>query len=119
MAKKADSGHTIVRGIAGSGKSLVLCAKAKIIAEAHPDWKTLVMCFNNSLKSQLDFYLTHLNDIFITKPAKPNWEIAAFYGFLFRLAKELGYKLPTDLFTTSARGITTKRPAPWRASIYR
>lgn len=23
MAKKADSGHTIVRGIAGSGKSLV------------------------------------------------------------------------------------------------
>ena len=99
MAKKADSGHTIVRGIAGSGKSLVLCAKAKIIAEAHPDWKTLVMCFNNSLKSQLDFYLTHLNDIFITKPAKPNWEIAAFYGFLFKLSKELGYKgLPDDLF---------------------
>jgi len=98
MAKKADSGHTIVRGIAGSGKSLVLCAKAKIIAEAHPDWKTLVMCFNNSLKSQLDFYLAHLNDIFITKPAKPNWQIAAFYGFLFNLAKELGHKLPDDLF---------------------
>lgn len=99
MAKKADSGHTIVRGIAGSGKSLVLCAKAKIIAETHPDWKTLVMCFNNSLKTQLDFYLKNLNDIFITKPAKPNWEVAAFYSFLFNLRDELGYKgLPHDIF---------------------
>ena len=105
MAKKADSGHTIVRGIAGSGKSLVLCAKAKIIAETHPNWKTLVMCFNNSLKSQLDFYLTHLNDIFITKPAKPNWEVAAFYGYLFKLAKELGYKdLPHNLFQHEGEG---------------
>ena len=105
MAKKADSGHTIVRGIAGSGKSLVLCAKAKIIAEAHPDWKTLVMCYNNSLKNQLNFYLTHLSDIFITKPAKPNWEVAAFYGYLFKLAKELGYKdLPRDLFARDGDG---------------
>ena len=105
MAKKVDSGHTIVRGIAGSGKSLVLCAKAKIIAEAHPDWKTLVICFNNSLKSQIDFYLKHLNDIFITRPAKPNWEIAAFYGFLFKLRRELGYKdLPENIFSYETDG---------------
>lgn len=99
MAKKVDSGHTIVRGIAGSGKSLVVCAKAKIIAETHPGWKTLVVCFNNSLKSQLDYYLKHLNDVFITKPAKPNWEVAAFYSLLFKLSRDLGYKdLPHDLF---------------------
>ena len=103
MAKKVDSGHTIVRGIAGSGKSLVICAKAKIIAETHPGWKTLIVCFNNSLKSQLDFYLKHLNDVFITKPAKPNWEVAAFYSFLFKLNKDVGYKgLPENIFHNEA-----------------
>jgi len=99
MAKKVDSGHTIVRGIAGSGKSLVLCAKAKIIAETHPDWRTLIVCFNNSLRSQLDHYLKNLNDIFITKPAKPNWEIASFHSFVYKLGRQLGYKdLPANLF---------------------
>ncbi len=100
LAKKMDSGHHVVRGIAGSGKSLVLCAKAKLIAEIKPEWKTLLVCFNNSLKSQLGFYLDNLNDIFITKPAKPNWEVASFYSFLFRLRRETNYdKIPPDFFS--------------------
>lgn len=97
LAKKMDSGHHIVRGIAGSGKSLVLCAKAKLLAEIKPKWRTLLICFNNSLKSQIDFYLNNLNNIFITKPAKPNWEVYSFYSFLFRLSRETNYdKIPSD-----------------------
>lgn len=99
LAKKMESGHHVVRGIAGSGKSLVLCAKAKLLAELKPEWRTLLICFNNSLRSQLDFYLNNLNDIFITKPARPNWEIASFYSFLFRLCRETNYsKIPSDFF---------------------
>jgi superfamily I DNA/RNA helicase len=103
LAKKLDSGHHIVRGIAGSGKSLVLCAKAKLIAETKPEWKTLLTCFNSSLKAQLEFYLKNMNDMFITEPAKPNWEIASFHSLLYKLARETGYEgLPTD-FTSAEK----------------
>ncbi|MCX5792449.1 MAG: NERD domain-containing protein [Elusimicrobia bacterium] len=103
LAKKLDSGHHVVRGIAGSGKSLVLCAKAKLLAETKPEWKTLLTCFNTSLKAQLVFYIKNMNDMFITEPARPNWEIASFYNLLFRLARETGYNgIPDDFFSHGA-----------------
>ena len=57
VAKKIGRGHKIIRGIAGSGKSLVLCAKARLLLEEHPDWKILFTCYNISLASQLRYYL--------------------------------------------------------------
>lgn len=58
VAKKIGSGHRVVRGIAGSGKSLVICAKARLLIDEHPDWKILITCFNISLASQLRYYLS-------------------------------------------------------------
>ncbi|MHB0997041.1 MAG: nuclease-related domain-containing DEAD/DEAH box helicase [Elusimicrobiales bacterium] len=57
LVERLETGHHIIRGIAGSGKSLVLCAKAQLLAENKPDARILLVCFNTSLKSQLDFYL--------------------------------------------------------------
>ncbi len=57
VAKRLGAGHKIIRGIAGSGKSLVLCAKARLLLEEQPNWKILLTCYNISLASQLRYYI--------------------------------------------------------------
>lgn len=57
IAKKIGGGHKIVRGVAGSGKSLVLCAKARMLVQEHPSWNILLTCYNISLASQLKYYI--------------------------------------------------------------
>lgn len=43
----------LVRGVAGSGKSLVLAKRAQFLAEQHPDMKILVLAFNVELVKDL------------------------------------------------------------------
>jgi superfamily I DNA and RNA helicase len=35
--------------VAGSGKTLILVWRAKLLSKAHPEWKILVLCYNISL----------------------------------------------------------------------
>jgi len=46
----------LVRGVAGSGKTLVLAQRAKYLAAKYPEWKICVISFNN----QLDEYFKGL-----------------------------------------------------------
>ena len=57
VARKIGSGHSVIRGVAGSGKSLVLCSKALLMAREQPQWKVLIVCYNVSLASQLKYYI--------------------------------------------------------------
>ncbi len=43
----------LVRGVAGSGKTLVLGVRASLLAEANPDWRILVVSYNKSLAGYL------------------------------------------------------------------
>ncbi|HSL29683.1 MAG TPA: UvrD-helicase domain-containing protein [Anaerolineales bacterium] len=43
----------LVRGFAGSGKSLVLIQRAKFLAAQYPDWKIGVFTFNKQLQEEL------------------------------------------------------------------
>jgi len=43
----------LVRGVAGSGKSLVLIQRAKFLASKFPDWNILVVTFNKALAARL------------------------------------------------------------------
>ena len=43
----------LVRGVMGSGKTLVLLGKAKHWSKTHPDWKILVLSFNKQLAQSL------------------------------------------------------------------
>jgi hypothetical protein len=45
MAKHLGDKHRLIRGVAGSGKTLVLASRAKMLARDHPDWKILVLCY--------------------------------------------------------------------------
>ncbi|HEY3295648.1 MAG TPA: 3'-5' exonuclease [bacterium] len=53
VAKSIGSGHRILKGVAGSGKTLVVAARAKYLKQCHPDWRILLVCYNTSLSKYL------------------------------------------------------------------
>lgn len=53
IAKNIGDGHRILKGVAGSGKTLVLACRAKYLKTIYPDYKVLVVCYNNSLCNHL------------------------------------------------------------------
>jgi hypothetical protein len=51
-ARSLGNGHRIVYGVAGSGKTVLLIARAKLLAE-DPEKRILVLCYNRLLAQQL------------------------------------------------------------------
>jgi len=103
-----------IRGLAGSGKTIVLALKAAYLHAQHPDWKIAVTFNTRSLKGQLKqlintFYIEHTNE-------EPDWDnlqvINAWgapgpkeqNGIYYTFCKEHGieyfdYKNATDLYS--------------------
>ncbi len=52
-ARSIGSGHRIVYGVAGSGKTILLIARAHLLAREDPDLEILVLCYNVTLSSYL------------------------------------------------------------------
>jgi superfamily I DNA/RNA helicase len=44
----------LVRGVAGSGKTQILCKRAVLLAKLHPDWNILVLTRNKGLAADLE-----------------------------------------------------------------
>jgi superfamily I DNA/RNA helicase len=61
LARKLGEGHRLLFGVAGSGKTILLIARARYLALKHPDWKILVLCYNRLLKD-LIFHLLNPQD---------------------------------------------------------
>ena len=53
VAANIGSGTTLLTGVAGSGKTLVLAARARHLARLHPDWHIQVLCYNKTLRVHL------------------------------------------------------------------
>ncbi|MFX0073580.1 MAG: NERD domain-containing protein, partial [Candidatus Hermodarchaeota archaeon] len=53
LAREMGEGHRLIFGVAGSGKTVILIARARILAKRHPDWKILILCYNRLLKELL------------------------------------------------------------------
>lgn len=85
LAKNLGSGHRIVRGVAGSGKTLVLTYRARLLAESFPGQRILISCFNKSLKGALDRQLKF-----------PNVEVATIDSLIDRSRKAA--HLPQESF---------------------
>ena len=91
FARTIGGGHNIVRGVAGSGKSLVLCSKAIIIAQEHPDWKVLLTCYNVSLASQLKYYINSFRKR--ESVSLENIEIVSFHKLCHNLGRKHGIQI--------------------------
>lgn len=74
-AIKATSSHVLVRGIPGSGKTVVLVEKVKEILETTPNAKILFMTFNYTLKAYIESQLKDVryNEEQLTVTTYHNW----------------------------------------------
>lgn len=53
LALSLGEGHRLLRGVAGSGKTITLMCRARHLRKLHPDWHILVLCFNRVLARHL------------------------------------------------------------------
>lgn len=54
LAEHLGAGYRLIRGVAGSGKTLVLTHRAKHLARFFPEWRILLCCYNKSLATALE-----------------------------------------------------------------
>lgn len=53
LAKQLGDKNRLIRGVAGSGKTLILVSRAKLLSKDHPDWKILILCYNITLSQNI------------------------------------------------------------------
>lgn len=62
LAKQIGDKHRLIRGVAGSGKTLILAARAKMLLKENPDWKILVLCYGVPLSRTLKMIINQKID---------------------------------------------------------
>ena len=60
LARQIGDKNRLIRGVAGSGKTLILASRAKILTKEHPDWKILILCYNISLARNIEQLIHHM-----------------------------------------------------------
>lgn len=53
LACALGEGHRLIFGVAGSGKTVVVIARARYLAMSHPYWRILVLCYNRNLSREI------------------------------------------------------------------
>lgn len=76
LARHLGPGYRVIRGVAGSGKTLVLTFRARFIAENWPQWKILVTCFNRTLARALGEYLSDTANVTVQHIDSIAWRMA-------------------------------------------
>ena len=84
LAKGLGYGHRVIRGVAGSGKTLVLTCRAQYLARNHEDWKILALCFNTVLA-------THLKNV-IEAEKYSNLESKHFHQWIREIGQQVDLK---------------------------
>ena len=86
LARTMRSGHRVISGVAGSGKTLILMARAKALANNLEPQRILILCFNITLAS-------HLRSILHSDSRNPQYqdaiEVINFHGWAKSLLKRL------------------------------
>jgi len=60
IAKSLGDGHYLLKGVAGSGKTLILAYRVRYFSQLHPDWKILFVCYNISLRKYVEAIINNL-----------------------------------------------------------
>jgi superfamily I DNA and RNA helicase len=65
LAKTLGEGHRVIRGVAGSGKTLVLIHRARLMARLHPNKRVLVACYTKTLAAELRTLLAEFRNVHV------------------------------------------------------
>lgn len=60
LAKQIGDKNRLIRGVAGSGKTIILASRAKMLSKQNPEWKILILCYNISLSNAIQQMITHM-----------------------------------------------------------
>ena len=101
VAKRPPAEITVLTGPAGSGKSLVLLARARLVAREKPDWNIQIVCFNRGLVPYLNAKVADL----------PHVNVSTFSSW----AQSNGYRLNLNNCVSSWIGYEKAQ----RSGIYR
>lgn len=88
LARSLGEGHRILRGVAGSGKTLILAFRAEYIARAAVR-PVLVLCYNNGIAGRLEAAMQD-------RGVEDRVQVRTFHGWCFRLARTYDVTLPND-----------------------
>lgn len=73
LAKQIGDKNRLIRGVAGSGKTIILASRAKMLSKQNPEWKILILCYNISLANAIQQMINHMlnepEDLFDFDPA--------------------------------------------------
>ena len=101
FAKKIPNGHYHISGTPGSGKTVILIARAIHLLRQNPDWSIAIITYNKSLKSKIELKLKALSedlslmDIDITKI-----EVITFHSFALKIASiQIPYQADNNFWT--------------------
>lgn len=94
-----DLDARLLRGVVGSGKSLILLHRAKFLAQFNPKWRILLLTYNRSLA---DFLRTRLQDL-AASPGEV--EIIHFHAWCRRYLFESGLWRQTELRESHRHGL--------------
>ncbi len=107
MAKTMGSGHRVIRGVAGSGKTLVLVHRARTLASLLPSKKVLVTCYTKSLASQLRGQLADCSNVDVRNLDKVMSEVLSRAG-----VKHPGYSDPSAVAREALRALDANPNSP-------
>ena len=66
VAEHLGPGYRVLRGVAGSGKTLVLAHRARYLHKHWPQWRILVLCYNRVLANALATMVTSDDRLVVT-----------------------------------------------------
>ncbi|MDN4489696.1 3'-5' exonuclease [Demequina sp. SYSU T00068] len=92
----------VVEGPPGSGKTIVLVARAQRLARDHPEWRIQILCYNRMLVP----YLQELVGSY------PNVEVSTFARFVHSMGRRVDMRDPGKAASDAARAIPALERSP-------
>ncbi len=83
LATNLGEGHRLFFGVAGSGKTVLLIARARQLALAHDQWSILVLCYNRNLSR-------YLQQLINPQDFEADIEVNTFHGWARRFIMDAG-----------------------------
>lgn len=83
IVKMYPEGNTLIRGNAGSGKSVILSKRAEYLSDRFPDSKVLFLCFNVALASSYNISVFKDKQITVYHYHSRIWSRSDKYDFIF------------------------------------
>jgi Nuclease-related domain/AAA domain len=88
IARSLGEGHRIIRGVAGSGKTLILAFRAEYLARAATK-PVLILCFANGIAGRLE-------DAMQNRGVEDRVQVLTFHSWCYRMLRTYGIPAPSE-----------------------